>query len=347
MSAFPSAHVDASNADQHGVDGDARADVVDLQRRRRADAIAAVLGSSDEMRAVRRALECSAKSNAPVLIVGESGTGRSLVARCVHDVSARRAEPFEHVSCGAMAREAFARSTGVEPSAMPSDGTIFLDEVDALTSEMQARMVRFFDDRSASRSRAPEPRSLRFVASTSIDLDAVSRRGSFRTDLLHRLNTIIIQLPSLAARGRADFVELLQAFAGEQSRRLTFAKEAIDLLLTRDWRANVRELRSIVERLAVMSEKPHIDRATAAEFAPGEAQAAAGALASVADTVLAAPAPPNGRMRALEIAVIDRALEISKDETAAARLLGTQRRVMLRRRARLARGGTADCEDSE
>lgn len=312
-----------------------------------------LLGSSPGMESVRRSLECACGVGEPVLIVGEIGTGRTLVGRMLHRRRTRGEEPLLELSCGATPRPQFeaawldrsvdrvTQRQAVGASTAGSSGmpAVLLEEIDMLPAEMQSQLVHILDRDARDCS---SKRRLSVIACGRADLDQDVDRGSFRLDLLHRLNTLVIRLPPLVARGHADFEELLLAFAAEQPRRLRFTRAAVDWLFERPWPANVRELRNVVTRLAILSKTDTVDVAALQELAPPMAtQAGRRAIVDLVDAVFADPAPAGGRLRALESAVIERALQLTKTDAAAARLLGLQRRAMLRLRARAAAGGAA------
>lgn len=286
-----------------------------------------LLGSSPGIQNVRRAIERACSVDAPILIVGEIGTGKSLAARLIHRGSARRDEPLVELTCVGISQM---------PVELAAAGkAVVLDGIDALATDMQLRLVRQLDSAG----------STRVIACTSVDLDTAVSHRAFRLELLHRLNTIVIRLPTLTERSRADFEELLQRFVGEQRRRLTFARSAVDWLTQRPWPANVRELRNVVQRLAILSEREAIDVPILEELAPAGPRECASEIDELVDAALAAPAPALGRHYAVESAMIERAIELTSNDSAAARLLGMSRRAMLRRRARLAKGGAGDDDE--
>jgi len=322
------------------------AEVVPIHRKRELAVAAALLGSSPSMERLRHAIGRAADSHASVLITGQVGTGRSVVAQLIHEGSARPGE-FVAVRCGAQTslpaplaqkapRRPGVRSAGRdrEPSRVELT-TVFLEDIDELTPELQANLVRILDGRTAATATGTP----RVIASITADPDAAVATGTIRADLLYRLNALRIRVPSLADRGRADFAELMRAFAKRQPRSVSFDEHAVEWLFNRPWHANVRELENIVQRLTIMTDSETIGVPDLEEHVgPATATDATRALELLIDSVFATAAPAGGRHSSVELAMIARAIEISDNETAAARLLGMDRRIMLRRQARLARG---------
>jgi DNA-binding NtrC family response regulator len=219
-----------------------------------------------------------ARSAAPVLIVGETGTGKELVARAIHDGSARAGGPLRSLNCGAIPatlvestlfgheKGAFTGADQRRPGLFEgaSGGTAFLDEIGELPPPAQAALLRVLETKRLSRVGSAEEVAVdvRIVAATHRDLEAMCREGRFRLDLLYRLNTITLEVPPL--RERRDEIEPLAAlFAAEaaresqlQPRRLE--PSALELLRAYAWPGNVRELRNVVERAVVIAQGPAI-----------------------------------------------------------------------------------------
>src|SRR6185369_126352 len=191
---------------------------------------------------VRRVIERVAESGSTVLVRGETGTGKELVARALHETSSRRAEPFQAVNCSALPgtlieslifgheRGAF---TGAERRRrgqleLAGAGTLLLDEIAEMPTELQAKLLRVLEDRRFRPLGAEIelPLRARIVAATHVDLEQRIAQGRFREDLFYRLNVVTVTLPSLADRGD-DMLELLATFAGEGTRKLRFTDGAI------------------------------------------------------------------------------------------------------------------------
>jgi len=225
------------------------------------------------MREVRALVERVAPSSTPVLILGESGTGKALVARAIHEISDRRDRPFLHVDCGAIPEnlvesELFGQERGTSTGAVGSrpgrleladGGTLFLDEVSELPPQAQARLLRVLGERAFERVGGGRTLAVdvRVVAASRVDLSAAVAAGRFREDLGDRLAGLAIRLPPL--RERIEDVPLLvEAFVkkhqGRRGGRVTGVDaEALAALQAWSWPGNVRELEDVVERAVLLS----------------------------------------------------------------------------------------------
>lgn len=214
-----------------------------------------------------------AKVDSTVLITGESGVGKEVVTRLIHNESPRANGPFIKINCGALPRELLETELfGYEPGAftgaqrqgkhglieLASGGTLFLDEVGELPLDLQVKLLTVLQDRSLQRvgGTRPIPVNVRIIAATNRDLkDMVSER-KFRSDLFYRLNVVPIRVSPLAER-REDILPLVQQFTEEFNRQYGLNKRLSERVLGRlhdaDWPGNVRELRNAVERLVVTS----------------------------------------------------------------------------------------------
>ena len=224
-----------------------------------------LIGSSDAMRAIQKTIGRLADSVATVLITGETGTGKELVARAIHDHGARSSEPFIAVNCAAiptelMETELFGHVKGAFSGAVrdrlgafreAQAGTLFLDEIGDMDSSMQAKILRALQERIVTPvGGASIPVKARIVAATHRDLRQSVANGTFREDLFYRLNVVPIHLPPLRER-LADIVPLAEYFlslAGSP-KRLTAAAAAA--LIRYEWHGNVRELKNTMDRLTV------------------------------------------------------------------------------------------------
>ncbi|HKN65747.1 MAG TPA: sigma-54 dependent transcriptional regulator, partial [Gemmatimonadaceae bacterium] len=222
-----------------------------------------------------------------VLIIGESGSGKELVARDVHRLSGREREPFIAVNCGALAeslieselfgheRGAFTGANTTRKGAFESaaKGTIFLDEIGELPAPAQAKLLRVLEERKVVRVGSMQPIAVpaRVMAATHRDLEADVAAGRFRQDLLFRLAVHILRVPPLRER-LSDLPELVDVIIAATCarfgmRRKTIAPEALALLAAYDWkRNNVRELRNVVERMLIAADGDRIG----AEHVPAE-----------------------------------------------------------------------------
>ncbi|WP_461210211.1 sigma 54-interacting transcriptional regulator [Desulfocurvus sp. DL9XJH121] len=233
-----------------------------------------IVGKSPPMAEVERQAAKVAPTPATVLLLGESGTGKTLIARIIHELSDRRSGPFVKVNCTSLQesqleKEIFGHENGSEASARPSrfeeaaGGTIFLDEVGELPPALQAKLLRVLQDRKFERpgSNRTISSDVRIIAATNHDLRELADQGRFRLDLYYRLNVFPIALPPLRNR-KEDVQGLLNHFLHNASRAygrdLYCTPQALDLLHQHDWPGNVRELENMVERLAIMSEDGRI-----------------------------------------------------------------------------------------
>ena len=223
------------------------------------------------MRAVRERIERVAATDFVALIDGESGTGKELVARQIHEISARRRGPFVPVNCAALVETLLeAELFGIEDRTATGvrgrrgkfecadGGTLFLDEVADLSLSAQAKLLRALQDFAVERvgGHGVLRVNTRVVAATNKKLAGLVEAGLFRADLFYRLAGIEIQVPPLRER-REDILELASYFLERhgEARRLTLSKAAADALLTYDWPGNVRELERMMERTVALA--PH------------------------------------------------------------------------------------------
>jgi DNA-binding NtrC family response regulator len=224
-------------------------------------------GRSSGLARVLAQIRTAGASRAPVLITGEPGTGKGLVARSLHQHSDRRDEPFLWVHCGALPADQLERELfGDEPAegrpyrgrvALADGGTLLLEEVGEAPPLVQLRLLRLVQDREYERvgGAATRTADVRLVTSSSHDLDAAAREGRFRPDLLARIAVVRIAVPPLRER-REDIPLLVQAairhFDREHGRRVTgITRGALERLLQHEWPGNVRELRAVVEGMVV------------------------------------------------------------------------------------------------
>ncbi len=274
----------------------ARAAMDHLDRRRQGPSaeeseLKGLVGDSEAMAAVRAVIARVARSDATVLIHGETGTGKELVAAVLHGGSARRDGPFVSVDCSALApglleSELFGHVKGSFTGAVASkpglfelaqDGTLFLDEISNLTLETQGKLLRFLESGEFRPVGGVETKRVNFrlVAATNRDLAAMVEDGTFRQDLYYRLNVVPLRLPSLRERP-SDIPLLIRHFLGKPGRRdaprpLRFSQDALDRLGAYSWPGNVRELRNLVERLVVMVEGDTVRLEHLPEYVAGPA----------------------------------------------------------------------------
>jgi NtrC-family two-component system response regulator AlgB len=248
--------------------------------------------ASVSMRTVLDHARSAAVSEATVLLTGESGTGKSLLARAIHSWSNRAAGPFVTVSCPAIPSELFESElfghrrgafTGAVRDmhgrvAEADGGTLFLDEIGELPANVQAKLLRFLQDRMYERVGDPlsHTADTRLIAATNRDLETSVRAGTFREDLFYRLNVISLELPPLRER-RDDIpalaAEFLHHFALQNRKTVTgFTAAAMELLRAADWPGNIRELRNAIERAVILGSGPELDEHDFSSTRPGSPQ---------------------------------------------------------------------------
>jgi len=237
------------------------------------DSFEGILGNSSQIQKVFATIQKTARTDASVLIVGESGTGKELVARAIHQLSARQGGPFIAINCGAIPEtllesELFGHEKGAFTGAhlqrqgrieRAQRGTLFLDEIGDLAAAVQVKLLRFLQERVIERvgGRSLIPVDARVIAATNADLGKSMAEGRFREDLYYRLAVMVIPMPPLRER-EEDVVLLANAFlerqAAAQQKKLIFTEKALKALKTHGWPGNVRELENRVQRAAIMAE---------------------------------------------------------------------------------------------
>lgn len=247
-----------------------------------------IVGNSDGLNhALDTALQV-APTDLSVLIVGESGVGKEIFPRVIHDNSPRRREKYFAVNCGSIPEgtidsELFGHEKGSFTGAIGESegyfgiadkGTIFLDEVGELPMATQARLLRVLETGEYIRVGGQEVRktNVRIVAATNVNMHKAISEGKFREDLFYRLNTIPIQMPPLRDRGE-DIILLFRLFAMQMAEKyhlpkITLADDARAILLRYKWPGNVRQLKNITEQISVLSEERIIDGETLRRYIP-------------------------------------------------------------------------------
>ena len=229
-----------------------------------------------------------APTDLSVLIVGESGVGKEIFPRVIHDNSPRRREKYFAINCGSIPEgtidsELFGHEKGAYTGAIgesegyfgvANKGTIFLDEVGELPLATQARLLRVLETGEYIRVGGQEIRKtdVRIVAATNVNMRKAVSEGKFREDLYYRLNTIPIQIPPLRDRGD-DIILLFRLFAMQMAEKyrlpkITLTDDAKQMMLKYKWPGNVRQLKNITEQMSVLSEKREIDAETLSKFIP-------------------------------------------------------------------------------
>jgi DNA-binding NtrC family response regulator len=303
-----------------------------------------LVGNSPEMREVQKLIGRAAATTATVLITGETGTGKELVARLVHESSDRASRPFVAVNCAAIPRELleselFGHVKGAFTGAMTNrtgsfqqanGGTLMLDEIGDMTLDMQAKLLRVLEERTVTPVGGTSAQSLdlRVVAATHQDLARLADEQKFRSDLFFRLNVLPIHVPPLHER-RADIVVLAQHFlaAIAAPEAVALSQSAADKLTRYDWPGNVRELRNAMERVATLVRGPVIDAADLAFLGHAEpSRAMHGFDSSLLEGEL------NMAVEALERTMIRRAIDACGGSKAeAARRLGIHRQLLYKK----------------
>jgi DNA-binding NtrC family response regulator len=238
-----------------------------------------LIGQSAEMQRLYRQLQLVAPTRSTVLIIGESGTGKELVASAIHETSPRRAERFLPINCGAIPAEileselfghergsftgALARKIGKFEQA--DKGTLLLDEVGELSSDMQVKLLRVLESQEFMRvgGTGTIKVDVRILAATNADLEKAVAENRFRSDLYYRLKVVTVKLPPLRAR-REDIPMLaerfLERFCKENDRApLTLSPEVMRCLVSNPWHGNVREMRNVIENLVIFARGPQVE----------------------------------------------------------------------------------------
>ena len=230
-----------------------------------------IIGRSPAMQQLRELIANVADTSANVLIEGETGTGKELVARCLHDFSRRQPQQFVALNCGGLPENLFESEIfGHEANAFTGagkrrigkiehahGGTLFLDEVESMPLNLQIKLLRVLQERTLERLGSNQSIDVdcRVIAATKSDLDQLSKASQFRSDLYYRLNVVTLELPPLRER-REDILQLFEYFLQQSSLRFDRAAPELDnqtlsSLMSHDWPGNVRELRNVAERFAL------------------------------------------------------------------------------------------------
>ena len=269
-----------------------------------------IVGNSDELnRALDVALQV-APTDLSVLIIGESGVGKEIIPKVIHDNSPRRREKYFAINCGSIPEgtidsELFGHEKGSFTGAIgesegyfgiANKGTIFLDEVGELPIATQARLLRVLETGEFIRVGGQEVRktNVRIVAATNVNMRKAVSEGRFREDLYYRLNTIPIMMPPLRERGN-DILLLFRLFAMQMAEKYKLPKivltdDAKTIMLKYKWPGNVRQLKNITEQMSVLSEEREIDAQTLLRFIPQDEET----------TQLATIAPGHGGTHSYE-----------------------------------------------
>ncbi len=307
---------------------------------------ASLIGVSPALQRVLEVVERVARTDATVLVTGETGTGKEVLARLIHGMSPRAGRPLVALNCGAIPEglvesELFGHAKGAFTGAVErrsgkftqaDGGTIFLDEIGELPLATQVKLLRVLQDREVTPVGSADalPIDVRVVAATHRDLESMAAGGQFRQDLFYRLDVVRIDMPALRSR-REDIPLLANHFLTIASvrlkRQLSFAPETLEALIRHEWPGNVRELENTVERMAILSP----DDLIAPVHLPPRVQQAGPVPAGVVKPSL----PEEGidlqeALEAIEERLIAEALRRADgNKTLAARLLGLNRTTLI------------------
>lgn len=241
--------------------------------------ITGIIGGSKEMVKVYKSISKAAKLNATILLTGETGTGKEIVARAIHYNSMNASAPFIPVNCGGIPEELleselFGYVRGAFTGAVETrggffqaadGGTLFLDEISNTSQGMQAKLLRVLQEKEVNMigSNKSQKVDVRIIAATNVDLHTLVQKGNFREDLFYRLNVIPINLPPLRDR-EDDILLLVNHFAEKYACEIkketpVFTDPVIKIFMDYYWPGNVRELENIIQRLVIMSDENRID----------------------------------------------------------------------------------------
>jgi DNA-binding NtrC family response regulator len=294
------------------------------------------LGGSIAMRRLFALFGRLAPTELTITLLGETGAGKDVLARAVHEASARAGRPFLVFDCGAVApslieSELFGHEKGAFTGAVSErrgaferahGGTLFLDEVGELSMELQPKLLRVLEQRCVRRVGGAEDRAVdvRIVAATNRDLEERVRKNAFREDLFFRLSAAMLRVPPLRER-REDLPALVSHFLGQLGRKVTLAPETLEVLASYHWPGNVRELKNVIAGAAAMVDGPLLEPRHLIFFRP---QQPAQPRAQQVDTGATAELPLAGHtLEDLEKAAIEQALtRFDGNKTKAARALG-------------------------
>ena len=289
--------------------------------------------ASRAMRELFAFVQRVAQTNATVLISGESGAGKEVVARAIHHHSLRCNKPWVDVSCAAlpehlMESELFGYEKGAFSGAdtakpglfeLADHGTLFLDEIGELEPRMQVKLLRVLDGASYYRLGGVRKVSVdvRVIAATNQPLEELCRAGRFRSDLYHRLSQISVSVPPLRER-LDDIPALAELFLRQQNSNASLSSCAVEALLEHSWTGNVRELRNVITRAAVLAPGPNIRRSDLSQ--------------EMQTRRLEAPEPGNSNLEGMEKRMIlDVLTRTNGHHQQAADLLGISRRTLSRK----------------
>ena len=315
-----------------------------------------IIGQSRVLRELFDVLETVASTTSTILVTGETGTGKELVARAIHHNSPRRDQRFVAINCSALpetlleaelfghVRGAFTGAVGprVGRFEQAHKGTLFLDEIGTMSANLQAKLLRVLQEREFERvgESVPTRIDVRVIAATNSDLAKMVREGTFREDLFYRVNVIPVRLPPLRER-REDIPLLVQHFCDRIGRDLdpprqgvSFSQQAVRQLMAYEWPGNVRQLENFVERAMTLSAgRQQID----VDMLPDEVRAASAVHAGFV-TLPEEGFDLDAHIAGIERDLIDQSLERSGgNKRKAAAILGLKRTTLVEKLKRLQR----------
>jgi transcriptional regulator with PAS, ATPase and Fis domain len=325
-------------------------------QRRTKYTFASFVGASAPAVEVKRQARRAAQSSSPVLLLGETGTGKELLAHAIHASSARASGPLVSVNIAAVPDTLLeAEFFGVAPGAytgadkkgrdgkfkLADGGTLFLDEIGDMPLSLQAKLLRALQEGEIEPlgSNKLIPFDARLIAATSRDLTALLREGKFREDLFYRLNVLPIRVPPLRER-RADIPSLVEVLGEDMALRggqgqPELSPEALALLTAQTWRGNIRELRNVLEQAVMRSDSRHIEahqieevlkEAGIEKVIPGAAQLSGHSAEPSQAGASSSPTPLSEQVAQLEKLAISKAMQATGgNKVAAARMLGISR----------------------
>jgi two-component system, NtrC family, response regulator AtoC len=300
-----------------------------------------MVGTSESLAQVKQLIAAAAQSAATVLVLGETGTGKELVAKAIHQQSARAKKPFVRVNVGALPdtlfeselfgyeKGAFTGAVSRKPGRveLAEGGTLFLDEVGELQALAQVKLLRLLQEKEFERLGGTETlkANVRVIAATHRDLPALVRSGQFREDLLYRLNVVPITLPPLRARA-SDVPALAVHFVAHQATLnarpgLALSTDALEVLAAQPWPGNVRQLQNFIERLVVLS-------VGATLLTKADVERELGRAGAIAPAVEIRGELSTARTGAERAAVEEALRQAQGNRSLAARLLGVSRRTL-------------------
>ncbi|MCC7175601.1 MAG: sigma-54-dependent Fis family transcriptional regulator [Bryobacterales bacterium] len=317
----------------------------------RADPPPVLVGQSSRIRQILQLIQKLGRSRSPVLILGETGTGKEVVARAIH--AAGPPGPFVPIDCSALVgplieselfghvRGAFTGASGSKPGLveMANGGTALFDEIGELGPEVQAKLLRLIQEKEFRPVGSLERRKadFRVIAATNRDLAQEVEKGTFRRDLYYRLNVVVLRIPPLRER-KEDLRGLVDHFLGRYGNRHVLTHECLDAMLSYDWPGNVRELENCIQRMVAINSGPLLHTADLPSALQNalEARRPAHLTAAAAAGHGTAAQPyiqmPLFSLTEMEKDAIIRALEYTRgDRAMAAQLLGIGRTTLYRK----------------